>query len=289
MLKTFNNTILKKQNGFTLIEVLIAIVILAFISLYATRMIDESSTTKVKVTTEDRNFMQTLTAMNRIESDINEIYSPLFSSAKLNPQASNDPYQDTNQTFNGSFEGKTKNGMPIPQITSDDKSSITFLSLVNRRKIADSKESNFVWIKYSLKPTEDEDERKFGGNDLIRQTISVNPFQSNLNWSDVRQQVILSNIKNFEFQYYDERNKRFTTSLSDLNENKNILRSIKAVFTWVNHDNNELKFEKVFRVLTPYFNTKIDELKTNDGAWGGSNPPPGMPTPPNGGQDGQHF
>ncbi len=289
MLKIFRKRY-SNELGFTLIEVLIAILILSFISLYASKMIDENITTKEKVTSEDKDLMQTLTALNRIEADFNEFYSPLFTSSIMPPTASNNPYEDSNDNLmNSNFQGKTKNGFSIPNVSSDDKSSFVFLSLSNRRKIAETKESNFMWIKYSLKRTEDEEESKFGGHDLIRQTISTDPFNPSINWSDVKEQVILSNIKTLEFHFYDDRNKKYVTSLSDLNENKNSLRSIKVLFTWVNKDKNEFKFEKIFRVLIPYFNTKQDDLKsTNNGAWDGQAVPPGIPdpnNPNNGGSD----
>jgi len=293
MLISFNQkALLKNPSGFTLLEVLIAILILAFISLSAYKMIDENTTAKDKITTEDRDYMQTLTALTRIESDFNEFYSPLFADSRVLPGTPGAPYQDTTTAFNGNFEGATKKGIPIPLVSSEDKSNLIFLSTVNRRRIAGSKESNFVWIKYSLKATEAEEEKKQGGYDLVRQTISLDPFRPTPNWSDVREQVILSNLKSFEFQFYDERNKRYVGSLSDLNENKNVLRSIKVIFVWVNEDKNEFKFEKNFRVLTPYFNTKQDDLKATGGAWGDSQVPPGLPTNPNdstGGNDGIQY
>lgn len=280
---------IKTQYGFTLVEVLIAILILSFITLYAYKMIDDGTDTKDKVTSEDRNMMQTLTAMNRIESDFNEIYSPLYSYSKLTAQtAGSDPYQDSSATFNGTFEGKNKNGIPIPQVVSDEKSSIVFLSTANRRKVAGTKESNFVWIKYSLQPTQDEDDKKNGGFDLVRQSISTDPFNSKISWPDIHPQVILSNVKSLEFNFYDERNKKYVTSLSELNENKNNLRSIMVKLVWINHDNNEFNIEKTFRILNPYFNTKQDDLNVG-GTWGDGPPPPGIPTPPNGGQAEKHF
>jgi prepilin-type N-terminal cleavage/methylation domain-containing protein len=268
------------QFGFTLVEVLIAIVIMAFITLYAYKMIDEGTDTKDRVTTEDRNLMQTQVALNRIESDFNEYYSPLFSQSKQVASATNDPYQDTNTSFNGPFEGKAKSGIPIPQVFSENKSEITFLTQVNRRKVADSKESNFVWVKYSLRASTDEEDKLVGGMDLVRQTIATNPFSSNLNWNDVRPQILLSNVKTLEISYWDTVNKKYVQSLSDLGENKNVLRAIKVIFTWINKDKNEFKFEKTLRVINPYFNTKNDDLKTNSGgSWGDSAPPSGVSTP----------
>ncbi|MDD4973572.1 MAG: prepilin-type N-terminal cleavage/methylation domain-containing protein [Bacteriovorax sp.] len=277
---------LKNSSGFTLIEVLIAIVILAFISLYTYKMIDTNTDTKDRVLKEDHLLLQTLTAVSRIDSDINQIYSPLFSYAKGNPATdANSLYQD-NASSKGLFDGKAKNGMIIPQFQSEDKSTLIFFTASNRRKIADSKESRYTWVKYSVRRTdttqEEKDDRNLntiGENELIRQTIATNIYGNDLNWSDVKSQVLLTQVKSVEFSFWDERAKKFVSSIQDLNENKNSIRSIKLNLVWVNEENHEQKIEKVFRVLYPYFNTKTDDLKTG-GAYGGGAVPPGIPTPP---------
>ena len=76
---------LKNSEGFTLIEVLIAIVLLAFISLYTYKMIDTNTDTKERVLKEDQLLIQTLTAISRIDVDITQLYSPLYSSPKNTP------------------------------------------------------------------------------------------------------------------------------------------------------------------------------------------------------------
>ncbi len=272
------------NQGFTLIEVLIAIVLISFITLFGYQMVDNNITTKETVTKEDSEVVQVVTAMAKIDRDFSELYSPLFFSSKMTPTNQNiDTYSEPTQ--NSSFDSTTKNFQLIPQINSDDKSNITFFSASNRRKMMDSKESRYNWIKYSLRqtPPEDEEEVKEGeqkrsGMQLIRQSISTNIFKKEINFSDVNAQVLLENVKSLEIFFWDEKQKRFTSSITDLNEFRNTLRSIKMEIIWYDANNIEQKTEKIFRVLFPFYNTKIDELKSNVPTYDGA-PPPNLPDP----------
>lgn len=276
---------LLNDQGFTLIEVIIAITVLSFISFSTYQMIDNSSNAKENVTKEDQQIIQTLTVVGRIDSDISQIYNPLFSSSKATPGAANanNPYaSEEASTPNGSFDGKTKSGALIPQFKSEDKSSIIFFTQANRRKMADTKESRFLWVRYGVQPkTIDQDEASFGEEskntaqyELIRQIIPTDIYNPSLDWTKAKVQVVLENVKSVEFLFWDERTKKFTNSIQELNENKNLIRSIKMDLVWINDDNNEQKIEKIFRVLNPYFNTKQDDLKSGTGVL-----PPGTPNP----------
>ncbi len=275
----------KDNSGFTLIEVLIAIILLSFISLSTFKMIDNSTDTKDRVLKEDQLLVQTLTAVSRLDSDISQMYSPLFSDGKGNPIIDpNALYQD-NASSRGAFDGKTKSGLIIPQFQSTDKSTLTFLTAANRRKIAEVKESRYAWVKYSLRHTEkpqgeveDKNLNTKGEYELIRQSISTNIYSNDLNWGDVKAQVLLTGIKSLEFSFWDERSKKFVTSIQDLNENKNSIRSLKMELVWIDENNHEQKISKVYRILQPYFNTKTDDV-SGGGAYGDSFPPPGVPNP----------
>lgn len=272
--------ILSNERGFTLIEVLIAIILLAFISLYTFKMIDNSTDTKDRVLAEDQRLLQSLTAVARIDSDFSQIYSPLFSYGRSAPTNNpNNVYQDDNVN-KGTFDGKTKNGALIPQFISEDKSSLMFFSAANRRKIANGKEGRFAWVKYSLRRSEKTDEeKKVGGEyEIIRQTISTNLYASSLNWDESRPQVLMTSVKSLEFSFWDERTKKFVTSILDLNENRNAIRSLKVDIVWVDENNRDQKISKVYRNLYPYFNPKQDDIASG-GAYGDSSPPPGVPNP----------
>jgi prepilin-type N-terminal cleavage/methylation domain-containing protein len=145
-LAVFNLKSHSNASGFTLIEVLISITILSFISLYTFKMVDNSTDTRDRVVKEDQILLQTLTAVSRIDIDFSQIYNPLFAYSKANPAV--DPsnvYDDNTSAPRATFDGKTKNGMLIPNFISEDKSTISFLTLANRRKLADTKESRFAW------------------------------------------------------------------------------------------------------------------------------------------------
>jgi prepilin-type N-terminal cleavage/methylation domain-containing protein len=257
---------LNDQSGFSLLEVMISILILSFITFSTYQLVNTNTETKTRVVKEDREIVQTITAMGRFESDISQLYTPLFAYSKMAPTAaSSDIYADV-PVANGSFEGKTKDGNLIPQIKSEDKSTIIFLTQANRRKMTDTKESRFAWIKYSLKNMEPDpenpDEKTQGLYELHRQSISSDIFNTTLDWENQKSQVVMDKIKSLEFSYWDERSKKYTTSFQELNENKNLLRSIKVEITWIDDNNKEQKVSKSFRVLAPYFNTKKDDLQS---------------------------
>lgn len=276
----------KDNKGFTLFEVMVAITILAFISFSTYRMIDSNTDTKDRVVKEDAQTVQTLTAIGRLDSDFSQMVNPLFSRSKLAPSASatNDVYADAPSTANGSFDGKADNGELIPQFKSEDKTTVMFLTQANRRKMTDSKESRFAWVKYSLSnmeaDPENPDDKVSGLYSLVRQTISTDIYNSTLDWEQAKTQLVMERIKSLEFAFWDERTKKFTTSLQELNENKNLIRSLKVTIVWMNSDNNEQKIEKVFRIMYPYFNAKKDSLNAGGtGAYGGGTPPPGTSDP----------
>jgi len=282
-LELFKKAHIQNDSGFTLIEVLIAIMLLAFISLYTFKMIDNGTDTKDRVIAEDQKALQGLTAVARIDSDFAQIYSPLYAYGKNNPTANaSSIYQDDN-AGKGSFDGRAKNGALIPQFVSEDKSTLIFFTAANRRKVADAKEGRFAWVKYSLRRAENDEDKgnvenkTSTGYELVRQMITTNLYASNLNWDQARPQVLMGNIKSLEFSFWDERNKKFVGSILDLNEFRNSIRSIKMDLVWVDENNNEQKISKVYRILYPYFNPKQDDIA--GGAYGDSNPPPGIPNP----------
>lgn len=238
---------------------------------------DTNITMKETVSREDKAIIQGVTAIGRLDSDFSQIYTPLYSSGKMQPtaNANSDVYADAIAPT-GNFDGAAKNGQLIPQFKSEDKSSLIIFTQANRRKIMDSKESRFAWVKYSVRnmevsPDDDSEKKNQGGLELVRQVIATDIYGPTQNWSEVKPQILMRNIKNLEFSFWDERTKKFVGSIQELNENKNLIRAIRVAIVWVDEDNNEQTIIKVFRVLNPYYNTKQDDLKLGSGQ-GGLNP-----------------
>lgn len=281
-----SNNLFLSNYGFTLIEVLIAIVLLAFVSLYTFKMISTSTDTKENVLKEDQTIIQTLTAVARLDSDFSQLYSPLFFSSKSSPNLGNNSAYQDNVVPNGQYDGKNKNGLVVPQFLSPDKSTLIFYTSSNRRKVADTKESRYMWVKYSLRPEEtdknsnDNSKKTQSTYQLVRQVIGTNIYSSDLNWNDVKPQVLMDSVKSLEFSFWDERAKKYQSSLQDLNENKNAVRALKMSLIWVDENDHEQIIEKTYRIIQPYYNSKLDDLKMNN-SYGGGTPPPGIPDPSN--------
>ncbi len=277
----FRNSI-QQQSGFTLLEVLIAITILSFIAFSTYKMVDSNITTKEDVLREDAAIIQGVTAVGRLDADISQLYTPLFSSSKFMPTATTPDVYAENAAPSGNFDGRAKNGQLIPMFKSEEKWTVYLFTQANRRKIADSKESRFAWVKYSMRPMENdptdpanEDKKNQGLYELTRQVIATDIFNSNLPWSEVKSQVLMKNIKTLEFTFWDEKTKKYVSNIAELNENKNLIRAIKLSAVWIDEDGNEQTIQKVFRVLNPYFSTKQDDLNTATNA-----PAPGGPGVP---------
>lgn len=277
-----NNYILNNQYGFTLVEVLIAIVLMSFVAFTTLQITDSSINTKENVTKEDREIVQVVTLMNRLDADFSESYSPLFFDAKESPNVANsaanldEPSNDLSYfESNKNFYARTKSGFLIPHFTAEEKGSVIFLATAHRRRMEGKKESRFVWIKYSTRtstPDEDDAEEKRAELELIRQVYMSDVYAKEVDWSKIPPQIILNNIKELEFQFWDERTKKFTANVNDLNENRYNVRSMKVAFTWVDPTKNEQYFEKSFRTLYPYFNPKQDEMLNNQGGSNSNNP-----------------
>lgn len=77
------------QKGFTLLEILIAIVLLAFITFGVVSITENAVNTKDRTTETNQNNLQIETAMSRFEWDFSQIYSPLYFSTIMNFQNAN--------------------------------------------------------------------------------------------------------------------------------------------------------------------------------------------------------
>lgn len=102
-MKRSSSTSVFNNRGFTLIEILIAITLLAFITLAVINVTENAFLTKDRTTELNKNNLQIETAMSRFEWDFSQIYSPLYFSTVMNLNQNN-----TNQFGN---EGGNTNGI----------------------------------------------------------------------------------------------------------------------------------------------------------------------------------
>lgn len=274
---------IQNQKGFTLLEVLIALTLLAMMMVFVYQMISSSTETKDRIMEDDRDLMALEFALYRIELDISQIYSPLFHSGLKAIDSS--LYEEENQTLDKQdqpiegayqatpkFPAMTARGHLVPAVENEDKSTFIFFTASNRRKVQDSKQSRYAWIKYSLDSDEKTEEDKIkeeltgavrGEYRIVRQIVTENIYSPEHQWEKVREQVLLRSVKSLEFTYWSEENEKFVSSLRELNNKANSLRMVKLNMVYINNSGNEVEIERIFRVSWPYFDPQkdIDAIK----------------------------
>jgi prepilin-type N-terminal cleavage/methylation domain-containing protein len=169
------------QRGFTLIEILIAITLLAFITLGVVNITQNAMDTKDRTSEINKNNLQIETAMSRFDWDFSQIYSPMYFSTAMNinqnagmdytglgntgnipnntiaPTTQVNPqlqayYEQLMVRFqtNEHFSGLSKDGIQIPRFYNPEKNVLEFFTTSNRRKTENTKQSHFAWVRYSL-------------------------------------------------------------------------------------------------------------------------------------------
>ena len=256
--------ILLKSDGFTLLEIIMSITILSFLMLGVYYLTENSTEGAARTTREDLAKMQIEAALNRIEQDFSRIYTPLYykaikgkkseQSAELESMTEEFPSFETNERF----PAVTKDNQPIPAIKSDTSSDLLFLSTINQRKIQNAKESHFVWSKYMLRDSLDENRNSMAPFELIRYYIPSDIYAPDFDFEKIRPSVLLSDIKKLEFKFWNPSKKEFVDDLKMM-DRPHLLRAIKVVLTTVDAKNIEAKFERIYRSIWPMFDPKLDE------------------------------
>ena len=242
-------------------EVMIAITVLAFITIAIVTIQDNSRATKSRVVEEDKDWLQVETAFSRFAWDISQIYSPLYFSHEMRVDifALDFVQLAQSKTQNGAINNAKFNkvsyeGLPIPEINYSDKNSIEFFTTSNRRKIREMKQSHFAWVKYSLEKDEDAADNSKSANMWIRRFNANDPFNPNgFEWEDIKAQVLLRNVKSLKLEYWSPERKKWVDNPDLVKEGKYILRGIKATLEWVNRNGFEETFVRVYRPNFPMF------------------------------------
>lgn len=231
---------LASNKGFTLLEILIAITLLAFITLGVVNITENAAQTKERTTIINESNLQIETALSRFEWDFSQIYSPLYFTNPYvagnqdmdgdgrndqtgevisnNPNADqlNEYHQLLRMRFenNNHFSGISKEGLPIPRFYSPDKSTFEFFTSSNRRKMVNTKQSHFNWVKYTLGPAIEKKDKEELVNPTIPQSLKTlvryalpdDAYSPDLISHDdprVVSAVLLENVEDIEFQFWD--------------------------------------------------------------------------------------
>jgi len=258
---------LPRPNGFTLLEIIISITILSFLMLGVFYLTENSTEGAARTTREDLVKMQIEAALNRIEQDFSRIYTPLYykaikgkkskQSREMEMMSEEFPSFETNERF----PALTQDNQPIPAIKSDSPADLLFLSTTHQRKIQNAKESHYVWIKYMLRDSLDEDRNAMAPFELIRYYIPSDIYATDFDFEKIRPSVLLSHIKKLEFKFWNPSKKEFVDDFKMMDK-PHLLRAIKVVLTTVDAKNIESKFERIYRSIWPFFDPSVDEASS---------------------------
>lgn len=273
MINYFKTLAKFKQNGFTLLEIIIATTLLSFLMLGTYSLVDSGSLTMNRTVSEDRDFLQVETFFSRLEQDFAQIYSPLYYTSELsvrNLSPEKLPPDITKAQYNmakkyrpsDNFPSISKIGIPIPAVLSEEKHELIFLSMANRRKLENSKESTFAWIRYNLIANRADDRNPEAPNIITRGIKSIDPYAPENDWEEIKNHPILYNVEKLEFHYWNPEREEYADRLRDLGNKSNVLRALKVVLIWRDSSNFEYKFERFFLPLWPQFDASIQDAPT---------------------------
>jgi len=273
------------QTGFTLLEILIAITLLAFVSLGVVNITENAALTMERTTEVNQNNLQIETAMGRFEWDFSQIYSPLYFSTVLNPNQTltprnpNDPNEENQDLMNQQttfspalqqyyeqlvarfernehFSAVSKEGFPIPRFYAPEKNVFEFFTSSNRRKFENTKQSHFAWVRYALANQEalpDEEESPDipqNLKSLVRYFSADDPYSDKRidpEGSEVKGSVLLRNVESLEFQYWNYNTKKWETSLKSIPAGENLIRGVKILISWYDSQGHKRTASRTFR------------------------------------------
>ncbi|MGE3610063.1 MAG: type II secretion system protein J [Bacteriovoracaceae bacterium] len=308
-MKKFNSTSVFSNRGFTLIEILIAITLLAFITIAVVSITDNAIHTKDRTTEINKNNLQIETAMSRFEWDFSQIYSPLYFSTVLNmnnqgldqngmpqgggaanPNAQTNPmlqqyYENLAMRFqqNENFMAVSKEGIPVPRLYSPDKTVFQFFTSSNRRKIENTKQSHFAWVRYTLGDQPAKEDLPEGVpkslKSFVRYFTADDPYSDKrMNVEDMKAAVLLEDVESLEFQFWDMNKRKWETSLTNIQDGQSIVKGVKILITWYDSLGVKRSAERIFR---PHWPMALIQDQTQGAPPGGTGAP-GMNGNPNG-------
>lgn len=227
-----SNFRISNQNGFSLIEILIAIILFAVIGITVISLVQSSIKTRDEILTRNKEDSQIEIVFSQIERDFVHIYSPITFD-----------YIPEKRIFiqnNSQFSQRTHGYLPIPTYKGDNHHFI-FFSSSNRRKMANIQQSHFTWIQYQLF---DDKLKRF-----VFPEDPYGPYRFKID--EIRGDIMMEKVKSIQFEYWEPMQKKFIENLWE--HVKYPLRAIRVTIVWFNTKNIEQKSIRIFQSLWPNF------------------------------------
>ncbi|MDC1174001.1 prepilin-type N-terminal cleavage/methylation domain-containing protein [Bacteriovoracaceae bacterium] len=269
MSKRFN---FNQNSGFTLIEIMIALVLMSFISIAIFTITTNNLDTKDMVVDEDRAFFQSYGAFDRMNRDLEQLWSPYYYDApKTNTKTEDrDQYSEdlpaNDFIVRESFQFATTKNHPVPNLKLEDKTTIQFLTSSHQRRIEGQKESVFAWVEYSLENYEGDKEAFKATQVLKRKIIATDIYKADLDWDKIKGQVLLKGIKELKYEFWSPKLEKWIDDMRQLAPlQKFAPLAIKMTIKWIDSNEVEKSSIRVFRPLWPFFDV-VEDNKLREAA-----------------------
>ncbi len=252
-MQRFKSTL--NDKGLTLLEVLIATTILAFLTISLVQMTDSGITTKERITREDEELTNTERTLLRLEMDFSMAFTPLYFSYLETKKPLTLPSEAISRFEAGNdktYNNTTEEDLIVPVFESLNSNSFRFLTTSNHRRSTQTRQSQYAWVIYSLR----ESEIAIGNYDkplyeLVRYIKNENIYSlENIEIDDLRPTVLLDNISSLEFSYFDEKKEKFVENFAEISDRPIRFLAVKIKLNWVDENGNMNIEEKIIR---PYF------------------------------------
>ncbi|MBL8957642.1 MAG: prepilin-type N-terminal cleavage/methylation domain-containing protein [Myxococcaceae bacterium] len=213
----------RQKHGFTLLEIVIAVAVTAFIGLTLSFAFNSTAGTKEIMESQAERYRMLRTAMNRMEREI----SAAFISDRYDAKRYRDAF-DRPSNFIGTRE------------------KLLFTSLAHQRLYADAKESDQMVVEYQIKPSTEKGRRS--RNDLFRRE---KPLLEERMDRGGNEDVLFEGAKKVEFQYWDTEKKQWVDEWDTRRaEKKGILPTrVKFTLTAEDETGKEVKYMTQARIM----------------------------------------
>ena len=211
------------RRGFTLMEVVIAIAITAFIGVVIGVSFNTTIQNKDIIEGQAEHYRMLRAAMNRIVREIGAAYV----SDRYDPKRNRDAYD-----------------RPTNFIGSRDK--LLFTTLAHQRLYADAKESDQMIVEYQVKSSPDPKAK--GRNDLVRREKVILEERMERGGTE---DSLFEGAKKIEFQYWNSERKQWEDEWDTRRtERKTILPTrVKITLTAVDESGKDVKYTTQTRIM----------------------------------------
>lgn len=177
-----------KDSGMTLLEVMIAVALLAFISIAIYQATVRSFTINANLSSESTDYTSIALSLAAIETDISQVYTPLITSEKKAEGAISNPGEFWSDPVRPDGMRRTR--------FKGDKEHLSFVNSGNRRMEQDSPISDFQKISWEV-------DRNATGAYTLYRTVDSDAFRYEDRANKKPPRVaLLSNLASAKFSYY---------------------------------------------------------------------------------------